>query len=48
MEWEQIASNTSPTNGDQFMMTVKAKAAGTTPAANDYSDTISVTGAGQY
>lgn len=47
-KWEQIAHGTAPTAGDQFLMTLKAKASASTPAANDYSDTISVTGAGQF
>ena len=41
-------STSSPVTGGQVSFTLKAKAKNTTPAANDYSDTLTVLVAGSF
>lgn len=43
-----IASSTSPTNGDTIQMQERARSSATTPAASDYTDTITFVGAGKF
>lgn len=43
-----IASNTGTTNGDIISLNERATVAGQTPAGSDYTDTITLIGAGQF
>ena len=44
----QVASSTGTANGAVFTVKARAAISGTTPAANDYTDTITVIGAGTF
>jgi hypothetical protein len=46
--FRRAAFNTGPANGDVITLTERAQIAGTTPAANDYTDTLTVVGAGNF
>lgn len=43
-----IASANNPTNGDTIQMQELARSSATTPAASDYSDTLTFVGAGKF
>lgn len=46
--FRQTASNTAPAAGDTVTLVVKARSGATTPAANDYTDTLTVVAAGSF
>lgn len=46
--YKQIASKSSPASGNTFTMAVRARASATNKAATDYTDTLTVTAAGQF
>lgn len=43
-----VASETGPASGDVITLKMLASVAATTPAANDYTDTVTIIGAGQF
>lgn len=45
---QTIASATGPANGDVITLIERAAISGTTPAATDYTDTLTVVGAGNF
>lgn len=46
--YQQIASGTIPTGSDTFSIIPRAAISGTTPAANDFTDTLTIVGAGVF
>ena len=46
--FRQTATNNVPTAGDTVDLVVKARSAATTPAASDYTDTLTVVAAGSF
>jgi len=46
--FNQIASNTTPSSNDSVVIKELADISATTPAASDYSDTITIVGAGSF
>lgn len=46
--FKQIASHSIPSNADTVTLTVKARATATNKAATDYTDTLTVSAAGQF
>ncbi len=46
--FDQIASNSAPVSGNQITINARAKVAGTQPAATDYTDTLTITAAGNF
>ncbi len=46
--FQQMASNTAPTAGDTVTINARAKIPATQTAANDYSDTLTITAAGSF
>ncbi|HSW97613.1 MAG TPA: hypothetical protein VLF89_07350, partial [Candidatus Saccharimonadales bacterium] len=47
-KFEQIASQTVPANANTATLTFGAEATPTTKAATDYTDTVTITAAGQF
>lgn len=47
-QFEKIASNTVPANGNTATLTFSAEALPTTKPASDYTDTVTITAAGQF
>lgn len=46
--FRQTASNTAPADGNTVDLVLKARSAATTPAASDYTDTLTVVAAGSF
>lgn len=46
--FRQTASDTTPTASDQIQLVIKARSSATTPAASDYTDTLTVVAAGSF
>jgi hypothetical protein len=46
--FRQTATNNAPASGDTVTLVVKARSAATTPAASDYTDTLTVVAAGSF
>ena len=46
--FRQTANDTTPTSGDIVSLVVKARSSATTPAASDYTDTLTVVAAGSF
>lgn len=46
--FRQTANDTTPTSGDVVSLVVKARSSSTTPAASDYTDTLTVVAAGSF
>lgn len=46
--FRETATNTAPTSGDQASLIVRARSSATTPAASDYTDTLTVVAAGSF
>jgi len=46
--FRQTANDTTPTSGDVVSLVVKARSSATTPAASDYTDTLTVVAAGSF
>ncbi len=47
-QFEKIASNTGPANANTATLTFSAEASTTTKPASDYTDTVTITAAGQF
>ncbi len=47
-QFEKIVSNTVPSNGNTATLTFSAEASATTKPASDYTDTVTITAAGQF
>lgn len=46
--FRQTANDTTPTSGDVVSLVVKARSSATTPAASDYTDTLTLVAAGSF